>query len=71
MQWGGTNKRGLVYVENDELKTMLEDRDVQLGSSKEEVVALKNKLETAENEMLNHVKKAKTAHDKIEIYRNA
>ena len=53
-------------LENDELKTMLEDKDFQLMSLKEEVEILQTRLDNAEKDRLNNIKNAKAAQDKHE-----
>ena len=53
-------------LENDELKTMLEDKEFQLRSRKEEVEILQTRLDNAEKDRLNNIKNAKAAQDKHE-----
>ena len=50
-------------IENYKLKTILEDREFQLRSRKEEVEILQTRLDNAEKDMLNNIKNAKASED--------
>ena len=52
-------------TENDTLKNALEDKDLELKTSRDENVALQKRLEKAEKEMLLHFKNVKISDEKF------